>query len=226
MQLHLDLPLPEQQIFRYGAADDILTLVAMYPNRVFTNREFRRLTGYGGPSVQHALDLLSALDLLVTDVTNGRTKYRINSDRVDGPVTGIAALPQAEFHAPIRAFRERVLESVPNLRGIVVFGSVARGEADRQSDIDVFLTVASAPPLAARRAVADIVADIEAETFDGQRYAFDHHVESITETGAYGERMLTIMTEGIPIYTTDEFDELRAAMLDEASSTEGAITHE
>jgi predicted nucleotidyltransferase len=226
MQVRIDLPLPDHSVFRYGAADDILTLVATHPNRVFTNREFRRLTGYGGPSVQNALDLLSALDLLVKDVQDSRTEYRINSARVDGPLTGIGALPQAEFHAPIRAFRERVLEAVPDLRGIIVFGSVARGEADRRSDIDVFVTVQSAPPMEARRTVADILADIEEETFNDHRYAFDQHVESMAETRAYGERIMTIMTEGIPIYTTDEFDELRATMLDETTTTEEAISNE
>lgn len=226
MEIRIDLPLPDQPVFRHGAADDILTIVANYPNRVFTNRELRRLTGYGGPSIQNALDLLTALDLLVEDVQKGRTEYRINSDRVDGPVMGIVAIPQSEFHAPLRAFRERVLEAVADLRGIVVFGSVARGEADRRSDIDVFLTVASAPPMEARREVADIVAAIEDETFDGHRYAFDHHVESVTETREYGERILNIMTEAIPIYTTDEFDELRTTIVDEATTAEGSISHE
>jgi predicted nucleotidyltransferase len=226
MQVRINLPLPDLPVFRYGAADDILTLVATSPNQAFTNREFRRLTGYGGPSVQNALDLLLGLDLLIKDVQDGRTEYRINSVRVDGPLTGIVALPQSEFHAPIRAFRERVIETVSDLWGIIVFGSVARGEADRRSDIDVFLTVASAPPMEARRTVAEIVADIEEETFNGHRYAFDQHVESMTETRAYGERIMTIMTEGIPIYTTDEFDELRATILDEATATEGTISHE
>lgn len=226
MQARIDLPLPEQPVFRHGAADEILTILATDSNRVFTNRELRRLTGYGGPSVQNAVDLLSELDLLVTEVKEGRTEYRINSDRIDGPATGIAAIPQSDFHAPIRAFRERVLAAIPDLHGIVVFGSVARGEADRRSDIDIFLTVASAPPVEARREVADIVAAIEDETFDGQRYGFDQHVESTTETREYGERIVNIMTKGIPIYTTDEFDGLRATIVDEATTAEGTISDE
>lgn len=226
MQARIDLPLPEQPVFRHGAADEILTIAATNSNRVYTNRELRRLTGYGGPSVKNAVDLLLALDLLVEEVKEGRTEYRINSDRIDGPLTGIAAIPQAEFHAPIRTFRERVLEAVPDLHGIVVFGSVARGEADRQSDIDVFLTVASAPPMEARREVADIVAAIEDETFDGHRYGFDQHVESAAETREYGERVVNIMTEGIPIYTTDEFDELRATIVNDATTTESTISDE
>jgi len=226
MQARIDLPLPEQPVFRHGAADEILTIVAADSNRVFTNRELRRLTGYGGPSIQNAVDLLSALDLVVEEVKEGRTEYRINSGRIDGPITGIAAIPQPEFHAPIRAFREQVLEAVPDLHGIIVFGSVARGEADRRSDIDVFLTVASVPPMEARREIADIVAAIEDETFDGNRSGFDQHVESTTETREYGERIVNIMTEGIPIYTTDEFDDLRATIVDEAATAEGTITDE
>lgn len=222
MRTRIDLPLPDRPVFRYGAADEMLDIVAKYPDQVFTNREFRRLTGYGGPSVQNGLDLLLTLDLLIEDVRDGRTEYRLNGDRVDGSLTGIGAVPQPEFHAPIRAFRERVLESVVDLRGIVVFGSVARGEADRRSDIDVFVVVASTPPMEARQAVADVVADIEDETFGGHRYGFDQHVESAMETREYGERVVEILTEGIPIHTTDEFEELRAMIIEEATATEGS----
>jgi len=34
------------------------------------------------------------------------------------------------------------------------------------------------------------------------------------------------MTEGIPILTTDEFDDLRATIVDEATTAEGTISDE
>jgi predicted nucleotidyltransferase len=218
MQVRIGLPLPEDGVFRHGAADDILMITARDPNSVFTNRELRRLTGYGGPSVQNALELLETLDLVVAESQAGRTEYRINSERVDGPMSGVAAIPQPEFHGPIRAFLDRAIESVPDLQGVVVFGSVARGQADRRSDIDVYLIVASSPPQEARRTVSNLIAELEDETFDGHRYSFDQHVESVQETREYGERIVNILTEGIPIYSTDTFEELRADILAEAAT--------
>ncbi|MDL0138599.1 nucleotidyltransferase domain-containing protein, partial [Halobacterium salinarum] len=84
----------------------------------------------------------------------------------------ILSIPQSEFHTPIRAFVDRVetttadANDIDELLGIVVFGSVARGDADRQSDIDCFLVV-DGNRTTARRQITDLVADLEAERFDG-----------------------------------------------------------
>jgi len=212
MQVCIDLPLPEEQVFRYGAADEILSIVASDPSEVFTNRDLRRATDYGGPSVARALELLVSLDLLIRTDRENRTEYQINAERLTER-TGVAAIPQAEFRPPVRRFREQVLEDVPALEGLLIFGSVARGEADRQSDIDIFVAVGTDPPMEARRAVTDIVADLESERFDGQRYGFDQHVESLHSIQNYGDRLAEIVTEGIPLYTTDEFDDLRHRIL-------------
>lgn len=218
MEICIDLPLPDDQVFRYGAADEILLIAASNPSEVFTNRELRRATDYGGPSVARALELLVGLDLLIRRDRENRTEYQINGDRLSER-TGVAAIPQMEFHAPVRALRERVLEDVDDLAGLVVFGSVARGEADRQSDIDVFVAVSSDTPTEARRTVTDIVGDLESERFDGDRYSFHQYVESLESMRNYGDRLAEIMIESIPLYTTDEFDALRRTIL----TTEGAI---
>lgn len=212
MQVCIDLPLPDEQVFRYGAADEILSIVASDPSEVFTNRDLRRAADYGGPSVARALELLVSLDLLIRTDRENRTEYQINAERLTER-TGVAAIPQAEFRAPVRRFREQVLEEAPDVEGLLIFGSVARGEADRQSDIDVFVAVETEPPMEARRAVTDIIADLESERFDGQRYGFDHHVESLHSIQNYGDRLAEIVTEGIPLYTTDEFDDLRHRIL-------------
>ncbi|TKX52437.1 nucleotidyltransferase domain-containing protein, partial [Halorubrum sp. SP9] len=57
-------------------------------------------------------------------------------------------------------------DNIDNLLGIVIFGSVARGEADRQSDIDCFVVV-DGDRTTARRQVTDVVAELQSERFDG-----------------------------------------------------------
>jgi len=221
MQVTLDLPLPDRPVFRYGAADEILTLVVAHPNRTFTNRECRRLTGYGGPSVGNALELLVDLELLVEKQREAHTEYRLNGDRIVGTAEGIATIPQQEFHAPLQAFRERVLEATPDVKGILVFGSVARGDADRRSDIDLFVCAAEDPPRETRQHVGEITATLEQQRFDGQRYSFDTHVESVTDVWEFPERVTDILLEGIPIHSTAQFDEIREEALTVAAQGKG-----
>lgn len=221
MRVTLDLPLPDRPVFRYGAADEILKLAAAQPNRTFTNRECRRLTGYGGPSVGNALELLVDLELLVEEHRGAHTEYRLNGDRIVGTAEGIATIPQEEFHAPLQAFRERVLDAAPDVEGILVFGSVARGDADRRSDIDLFVCVAEDPPRETRRVVGEITATLEQQRFDGQRYSFDTHVESVTDVREYPERVTDILLKGIPIHSTASFDEVREGAITVAAQGQG-----
>lgn len=48
------------------------------------------------------------------------------------------AIPQDEYHEPVRWVVDLVVDQIGNGNdaGIVLFGSVARGDADRASDIE------------------------------------------------------------------------------------------
>lgn len=88
-------------------------------------------------------------------------------------VVRIWTLPQTRFHPYIEAYwwdlrRSSALDVDRDLRALAVYGSVARGHADDQSDIDVLLVVADhvdAPEL--RREVGAVKVDIP----DGSRMA-------------------------------------------------------
>lgn len=58
------MPLPEEQIFRYKAADDILELLYRSPHTEFTVTQLREATGHGGKSVDNAIQILLSLDLI------------------------------------------------------------------------------------------------------------------------------------------------------------------
>lgn len=210
MRVDVRLPLPDEQVFRYGAMDDILEIAARNPSTEFSNRDFQRLTGYGGPSISKALSLLQTLELLVKRETSTKTLYRINEQRLRNADDPLLEIPQREFRKPLTRFVERIDDELDAVGGIVCFGSVARGDADRMSDIDVFLLVADDTELvAARRTVSDVVRDLEDEPIDGQRYEFEVFTESPESARRRGDELQRIFQEGVPLVERDSLRQLR-----------------
>lgn len=209
MRVEIQLPLPDDQIFRYEAMDDILEITARNPTEEFSNSELQELTGFGGPSVSKSLSLLEALGLVVRRDSGRKTLYRIEEARLREADDPFLEIPQAEFRKPLRAFVERVTDEVP-VAGIVCFGSVARGEADRVSDIDVFVLVADDDELVtARRTVSDVKRDLEADPIDGQRYEFEVFVESTESARNRGDDLRPILKEGTVLYETETFERVK-----------------
>jgi predicted nucleotidyltransferase len=66
---------------------------------------------------------------------------RINRNRLHRPDDPIHSIPQISFRTPVRVARHYIEDELDDVLGIVLFGSVARGEADRQSDIDLWILV-------------------------------------------------------------------------------------
>lgn len=210
MDIEVRLPLPDEQVFRYGAMDDILEIVAQNPSSEFSNRDLQQLTGYGGPSVSKALSLLTGMELLVRRDTSTKTLYRINEQRLRNADDPFLEIPQAEFREPLKQFVSRIDEELSTVAGIVCFGSVARGEADRMSDIDIFLLVADDDELVpARRTVSDIARELEEEPIDGQRYEFEVFVESTESARRRGDDLQRIFQEGIVLADSEPLQQLK-----------------
>jgi len=106
----------------------------------------------------------------------------------------------------------RDAEDINAVLGIVVFGSVARGDADRQSDIDVFVVV-DGNRTSARRAVTDVVADLSETRFNGERFTFEPYVESADSTHRAGAKLQDIFMEGITVVGTERFASLRKEVI-------------
>jgi len=206
-------PSPDTGVFRISAADNILRLLADAHETEFTVPELVDATGVTRSTVWRAVDLLDSIGAIQIRETPQRNYISINPDRLqkDDPILGIS---QSEFHAPIRAFVDRVqattadADDINDLLGIVIFGSVARGEADRQSDIDCFVVV-DGDRTTARRQITDVVADLQSERFDGDRFVFEPYVESAESAGRAGSKLHEIFAEGITVYRSDRLDALR-----------------
>ena len=206
-------PGDDTDVFRIKAADDVLRLLVDAHETEFTVPELVDATGAARSTVWRAVGLLDDLGVVRIRETPQRNYVSIDPSRLrkDDPVL---AIDQSEFHDPIRAFVDAVRETVAaadeieDLVGVVVFGSVARGEADRQSDIDLFVVV-DGDRTTARRRVTDVVADLRERRFGGDRYDFEPYVESIESAERAGGKLREIFEEGITVYGDDRLQSLR-----------------
>ncbi|ADE02252.1 nucleotidyltransferase domain-containing protein [Haloferax volcanii] len=210
-------PRGDTRVFRLRAADDVVRHLIDAHQSEFTLKELSEITDRSRSTVWRAVEFLEALDIVQVRQTTQRKYVSINPARLqkDDPVLGI---PQVEYHAPVRAFVERVnaaieqTDAVTNVLGILVFGSVARGEADRKSDIDVFVLVEGDRTIA-RRVISTVAADLGEERFDGDRYTFEPFVESEASARRASEKLHEIFRDGVTVYGDAEFQHVRTAVM-------------
>lgn len=210
-------PGAEAKIFRIEAADTILRLLVDAHETEFTIPELVDATGAARSTVWRAVNLLETIGAVRVRETPQRNHVSIAPSRLqkDDP---ILAIEQSEFHAPIRAFVTRVKEEVAEvddideLLGIVVFGSVARGEADRQSDIDLFVVV-DGDRTSARRLVTDIIGELSEQRFSGDRFDFEPYVESAESARRAGSKLREIFDDGLTVYGSDRLQSIRKAVV-------------
>jgi len=207
------VPLGERRVFRNQATDDILTLFYRNSHREFGVRQLREITSHGGASVDTAIELLGQLDLIRTRREGNRKLIRANRDRLRNPDDPILAIQQEGFRDPTRELLRRLRDRQDDLVGVVLFGSVARGAADRASDIDL-LVVVSGDLLAARRTAGDVRQEVEEQRFGGDRYEFQLMVESVEAARQHAGKLREILAEGISLYD-DGLEPVREMVFDE-----------
>lgn len=207
----LPIPLTADHVFRYQAMDDILTLLVRNPHQEFTVSQLRDITEHGGKTVNNTIELLKHLDLIQTRREGKKKLIQVNRDRISASDDPLMQIPQDTFRDPIRVLLNKLQDEIDPLIGVIVFGSVARGEADRASDIDV-LVVAEGETVMIRRAVQEVRQEVESQRFDGERYEFQIMGESVESAKNYGEKLQTIFTEGVMLYETDELQQIKEAV--------------
>lgn len=207
----VQFPLPDERLFRNRATEDILLLCVRNPYQEFTVTELREITGHGGDTVETALRVLEAAGLVGSRREGRRRLISANRGRIHNPDDPLLSIPQEEFRDPVKAFLDGIEEVDVDVVGVVLFGSVARGEADRASDVDLQVIVDDDLP-AARRKLHELRRDVEDRQFDGQRYELQLLVESVESAESYGEELREIFREGITLYETGKLDEIRGAV--------------
>jgi predicted nucleotidyltransferase len=212
MTVDLSIPVTDPDLFSHRATAQILTLLADNPYTGFGIRELSRATDYTHRSISQAVADLEAADLVTAEQSGPQKLVRINRARLNKPEDPILAIPQTEFHEPVRDLVTELKAHLTEIRGIVLFGSVARGEADRQSDIDCFVLVGEKQAVGQQTA-HKIVEELHESRYNGDRYTFQVLVESVETATQYGQRLQTIFAEGITLSTTETFQQLKQEVL-------------
>ena len=213
--VRLPVPLGDPDAFRYGATADILHILVDNPERGFTNRELHRVTGKGLSGVNAAVDTLETLGVITVDRSGRANAVQMDSEMLvksDDPVTTI---PQSAYHAPVRALLTGLEERIDDDVGVILFGSVARGTADRTSDIDLFVVVEE-DRMQAQREAHTIEQEIADEQFDGDRYKA-HIIVEPKRSAANHDRISNILTEGLTLRDSPALDAVKQGVFEDGT---------
>ena len=206
--LALEYPFPDERVFRYQAMQDVLARLIEEPYDEFTIGQLAEMVDGNQATVSKAVKLLRELGT-VQSRKEGRKQYvSIHRDRLTKP-DPVLSIPQSDFHKPVRAFVDRVQEEIDRLVGVLVFGSVARGTADRASDIDLLVFVED-DKTQARRTVQSIVSSLQETKFDGNRYTFEALVETTESAKRIGDRLRQQFDGGLILIGSDQLSDIRA----------------
>ena len=211
--VELPIPAPDPDVFRHTATNDILRLLIDNPYEQFTIRELGRLTDNAPQSVKRAVDVLETNEIVVVDTEGNRRLVGINRTRISKPDDPVLRIPQPEFHLPVRAALDRIQDELENVRGVLVFGSVARGHADRQSDIDFWVL---ADGRADQHRANELAKKLGQERFDGDRYEFQILVETPQSAQSHGNRLEEVFADAITLVHSDSFYNLKREVMADA----------
>lgn len=207
-RIALDVPAPNTDLFRSQAVHDVLSFLSRYYTDEFSITELTDAVDYSQPSVSKAVDVLVANDLVVERRDGNTRTVHVNRDRLSRPDDPFLRIPQSEFREPVRTAVEELVNGLDDVIGIVLYGSVARGDADRRSDVDLWVLVAD-DRMANQRTANRVRQDLEDRTFDAGRYAYDIDVEVLPAVPNYADDLRDVLADGLVVHDTGKFDTVR-----------------
>lgn len=210
--ISISLPIPAQDptLFSSKATNDLLLFLARHRFTEFTINRLADQLDYASNTISRAVDDLENNDLVQVRHEGNRRLVAINRERLTVPADPIMRIPQIEYHEPTRRAVRELTDEIPDLVAIILYGSVARGEADRQSDIDLWLLVTE-NRAAAQRTANTVAQRLEDAGFNRNNERFDFHidVESVMSIPQYTDDISRIINAGIAVYSTEEFEQAK-----------------
>ena len=219
VSISVPIPASDADLFKSKATDDILLFLTNHRFKQFSQREVADQIGHSQQTARRAINTLVENGLVIESPDSNQRLVRINRERLAVPDDPLLRIPQPEFQEPVKAAVDKLTACLDGVIGIVLYGSVARGEADRRSDIDLWVLTTNdrAPNQREANAVGRDLEDVE---FDGNRYAYDIDVETVQGIPTYTEDIREIVVSGIPIYSTNKFETVEKLLLEEGDSDE------
>lgn len=139
--IELAIPIRDGELFKHGASPHVLNFLSDNPEVNISIRQLSRVTPMSERATREAVDALETNELVETFHKGNARRVQINRARLDRPNDPIRSIPQSHFQTPVRVACQYIQETLDDVEGIVLFGSAARGNADRQSDIDLWVLV-------------------------------------------------------------------------------------
>lgn len=208
-RITLDVPARDADLFRSQAAHDVLSFLSRYHTDEFSITELTDTVDYSQPSISKATDVLVANDLVVERREGNTRRVHINRSRLLRPDDPFLQIPQAEFQAPVRAAVDEIVDRLDGVIGIVLYGSIARGEADRRSDVDLWVLVEE-DRMANQRTANSVRQELEDQEFAPGRYAYDIDVESLPAVPNYTDELRDTLGDGLVVHDTEKFETIRS----------------
>ncbi|MFB6193697.1 MAG: nucleotidyltransferase domain-containing protein [Halobaculum sp.] len=205
------VPPTDPDLFKHTATADVLRVTTDRPYETFTMRELARRTDNAVQSVKRAVDVLAANGMIEVESAGNRRLIGADRTRLSKSDDPTLEIPQPEFHRPVRAALDRLDATLDDLRGVLVFGSVARGNADRRSDVDLW--VLADDPDGQHRA-NELAKRLGQERFDGDRYEFQILVETPESARGRADRLTELFAEAITLVDDPELRALEREVLD------------
>lgn len=123
-----------QKLLGSQARAEILKKLFTGDNRCFYLRELSRVTGISAPLLSRELRNLAAMGLILITEDGNRINFTANKEHV---LYSVLCELIDKSCGPIESLRKIFIDSSADL--IFVFGSQAKGTANAQSDIDIFV---------------------------------------------------------------------------------------
>ncbi len=160
------------------------------PNETFYLREMARLLNMSPMTVKRSLDTLVGDDLIVREEIKNQILYRAN---VDSQAFRYAKIAYNLSWLEKNSVAESLVENVPGTTSIVLYGSYAKGENDRHSDLDL-LIISTAKGVETSDIEKRLGIDVNIMNFSRASWA-----KQAKNNRAF---YLDIITEGIVLYGT------------------------
>ncbi|MDZ7687566.1 MAG: nucleotidyltransferase domain-containing protein [Halobacteriales archaeon] len=215
----LQIPAQDSNLYKHKATDDVLLFLSRNRFEEYTVSELASYTGHTAPSVGRSVEVLSENGLVIDRPDGNRRLVRINRERLSVPEDAYLGIPQTEFQEPVKVAVEGIRSRLDDVQAVVLYGSVARGEADRASDIDLWVLVSEDRP-ENQRTANEVRESLENRKFDGDRYGYDIDVESVSSVPKYTEEVREILLSGIPVYETENFETVKKLLMNEVEEDE------
>ncbi|UWG49160.1 Minimal nucleotidyltransferase (plasmid) [Halanaeroarchaeum sp. HSR-CO] len=209
ISISVSIPAKNTELYGSRVTDDILLFLSRNRFEEFTQREVaRHLDEASETTVRRVIATLAENELVTVEDAGNKKLVQINRQRLSVSDDPFLQIPQEEFQWPVKVATHEIEERLDGVSGVVLYGSVARGEADRRSDIDLWVLV-DEERAEQQRMASYIEDDLEDREFDGERYDFHIAVESIESLPAFTEDISRIVRSGIPTSKTENFETLR-----------------